>query len=230
MFYLAPHPTLDRPRRGSPRMFTIDWVENYFSRVRPWHVVAIWVPVALYLVTRALRDSSTSIAGVAGVFALGLLVWTFLEYMLHRYLFHFHPNPASEFQVDTSWLIHGIHHDYPWDGDRLVMPPTATLVIAAALWFPIRFIAGPHYNAALFAGIMAGYVTYDLLHYWVHHGAPQSRWGKWMRRYHLVHHFSTPNQRYGITTPFWDHVFGTYPRDKYAALDERKVNDLEAQA
>jgi hypothetical protein len=47
MFYLAPHPKLDRPLRGSPRMFTVDWVEKYFSRVRPWHVVTIWVPSPL---------------------------------------------------------------------------------------------------------------------------------------------------------------------------------------
>ncbi|HET9754431.1 MAG TPA: hypothetical protein VFP52_15775 [Myxococcales bacterium] len=53
MFYLAPHPKLDRPRRGSPVMFTIPWVDKYFSRVRPWHVVTIWGPFTLYMLWRA---------------------------------------------------------------------------------------------------------------------------------------------------------------------------------
>jgi sterol desaturase/sphingolipid hydroxylase (fatty acid hydroxylase superfamily) len=229
MFYLAPHPKLDRPRRGSPRMFTIDWVEKYFSRVKPTHVVAIWVPVAILCLVRGVRDPATTAAGMVGLFALGLASWTLLEYLLHRYLFHFEPNPQSEVQVDVSWLIHGIHHDFPWDGDRLVMPPTATAVIIAALWIPMRLAFGVHYNVVFFAGILVGYIVYDLLHYWCHHSAPKSRLGKWLRRYHMVHHFSTPHERYGITTPIWDHVFGTYPNDKYSAMDQR-ADELEAKA
>ena len=209
MFYLAPHPKLARPLRGSPRMFTIDWVETYFSRVKPWHVVAIWIPVALYCLVHALRDAATSVLVAGAIFAAGIFAWTLLEYGLHRYVFHFEPNPESEFQVESMWLIHGIHHDYPWDGDRLVMPPMATLFVSALLWFPIRWAFGPHYNFAFFGGLVLGYVAYDLTHYWLHHAVPKSKMGKWLRSYHLVHHFSTPHVRYGITTPLWDHVFGT---------------------
>jgi len=221
MFYLAPHPKLDRPRHGSPMMFTVPWIEKYFSRVRPWHVVAIWGPFTLYLLYRA--STFMGPLAILGWAAAGVLFWTLLEYLLHRWLFHFEPNPASEPQRDASFLIHGIHHDYPWDRDRLVMPPTVTAVIAVAVWFAFRWMGTAEY--AWFAGTVAGYIWYDLTHYYLHHAAPTTAAGKWLRKYHLVHHFQTPGRRYGITTPLWDFVFGTYPRDKYQGLpdDEARI-------
>ena len=79
------------------------------------------------------------------------------------------------------------------------------------------------------AGMVGGYVWYDLTHYYLHHAAPKTAFGKWLRRYHLVHHFQTPEVRYGITTPLWDHVFGTYPRDRYQGLPDDESR-LEAGA
>ena len=82
---------------------------------------------------------------------------------------------------------------------------------------------------AWFAGLVVGYVWYDLTHYYLHHAAPTTAAGKWLRRYHLVHHFQTPDRRYGITTPIWDWVFGTYPRDRYQGLPDDEAR-LEAGA
>jgi hypothetical protein len=223
MFYLAPHPKLDRPRRGSPVMFTIPWVDKYFSRVRPWHVVSIWGPFTLYLLWRASQHMS-GLPLVAWT-ALGVFAWTLLEYGLHRYIFHFKPNPDSELQKEASFLIHGIHHDYPWDRDRLVMPPTVTALIAAGVWFGFRWLGAAEH--AWMAGMVGGYIWYDLTHYYLHHAAPTTAFGKWLRRYHLVHHFQTPDIRYGITTPLWDMVFRTYPRDRYQGLPDEEAR-LEA--
>jgi len=219
MFYLAPHPKLVRPRRGSPLMFTVPWVEKYLSRVRPWHVIAIWVPVALYMLY--LGSSQTGPLAAAGCVAAGAFSWTFLEYLLHRWVFHFQPSTRSELQRDASFLIHGIHHDYPWDRDRLVMPPTVTAVIAIAVWVAFRWMGGLEY--AWFAGMVAGYVWYDLTHYYLHHAVPRTAFGKWLRKYHLVHHFQTPDVRYGITSPLWDFVFRTYPRDRYQGVSESEL-------
>jgi dihydroceramide fatty acyl 2-hydroxylase len=79
---------------------------------------------------------------------------------------------------------------------------------------------------SFFAGLVAGYVWYDLTHYYLHHAVPTSETGKWMRKYHLVHHFKTPQVRYGITTPLWDLIFGTYPKDKY----QEEAEEMEARA
>jgi sterol desaturase/sphingolipid hydroxylase (fatty acid hydroxylase superfamily) len=229
MFGLAPHPPLQRPSRGSPRMFKSDWVEKYFSRVKPWHVIVIWVPVSLVSLYLTFQKPGAAVGQTLGLFALGMFVWTLLEYVLHRFVFHFKPDPQSELQVDAMWLIHGVHHDYPSDPDRLVMPPFATLVVASLLWLPILWAFGPVYNTAFFGGLVLGYVGYDLTHFWLHHAVPTSEFGKWMRKYHMVHHFSTPLLRYGITTPLWDVVFRTYPKDRWAGLSDQKAAELEAE-
>ena len=98
-----------------------------------------------------------------------------------------------------------------------------TALIAIAVWFAF-FWLGPAEHAWM-AGMVGGYVWYDLTHYYLHHAAPKTAAGKWLRRYHLVHHFQTPEVRYGITTPLWDHVFRTYPHDKYQGLpdDESRI-------
>jgi len=223
MFYLVPHPKLDRPRRGSPRMFSIDWVEKYLSRVRPWHVIAIWGPVTAYLLVKGARDPGISIPALAGFFLLGILGWTLLEYLLHRFVFHFEPDPHKEWQRDASFLIHGIHHDYPYDLDRLVMPPTVAVILAVIVWFPVEAIFGPHLHRPFFAGLVAGYMIYDLTHYYLHNAVPRTAFGKWLRKYHLVHHFQTPEVRYGITSPLWDFVFRTYPRDRYQGASETEL-------
>jgi dihydroceramide fatty acyl 2-hydroxylase len=228
MFGLAPHPHLTRPQRGSPRMFKVDWIEKYFSRVKPSHVIAIWVPALAWCLWHQARLPGTSPERLLASVAAGVLAWTLMEYVLHRFLFHFKPDEKSEWQKDASFLIHGIHHDYPWDADRLVMPPTAAIVIGAVLWIPVHFIFGA-YAFSAFAGLIGGYVWYDLTHYYLHHAKPTTALGKWLRKYHMVHHFATPNVRYGITTPLWDHVFGTYPRDSYATAASESADTLEAR-
>jgi sterol desaturase/sphingolipid hydroxylase (fatty acid hydroxylase superfamily) len=103
------------------------------------------------------------------------------------------------------------------------MPPAVTALIALLLWFPLKAALGPHLHYPFFAGLVAGYVWYDLTHYYLHHAVPKTAVGKWMRKYHLVHHFQTPGVRYGITSPLWDHVFGTYPRDRYQRASETEI-------
>jgi len=222
MFYLAPHPKLDRPQRGSPRMFTIDWVEKYFSRVKAWHVVVIWVPLCLWFLARGFRVREANPTLVTVFFLGGVVIWTLVEYGLHRFCFHFKPREDSEMQKEVAFLIHGIHHDYPWDADRLVMPPTVAVLIAALLWWPMKLSFGTYFFP-VFSGVIAGYVWYDLTHYYLHHGKPTTRLGKWLRKYHMVHHFATPHVRYGITTPLWDLLFGTYPHDQYNGAEDEPV-------
>ena len=107
MFYLVPHPKLDRPRRGSPRMFTIDWVEKYLSRVRPWHVLLIWGPVISWLLVKGAQDPAVSAIGLAGLFLLGILGWTLmyttaLSAGLSRY------QKAYPYVIYASGLILGV--------------------------------------------------------------------------------------------------------------------------
>lgn len=215
MLWLVPRPDgHPAPKRGTTRMFRVDWIERYLSRVSPVHVVAVWVPIAAVFLWRAFRDPALGAVRAALWVLGGLAFWTLLEYVLHRWIFHFEPDQASESQKDISFLIHGVHHDYPHDPDRLVMAPVVAVVLAVLVGAPLRLALGAHAFPGFFAGLLAGYLWYDLTHYAVHHLKPRTALGEAQRRHHYLHHFKTPHQRYGVTTPLWDLVFGTMPRDE----------------
>ena len=114
MFWLVPRPQGHHsPQNVSPRMFRVEWIERHLSRVKPWHVLVVWVPVVAYLVYRGLQVPDVSGVAFAGSLLGGLAFWTLLEYVLHRWAFHFTPSPNSQFAQDVHFLIHGVHHDWP---------------------------------------------------------------------------------------------------------------------
>ncbi len=105
--------------------------------------------------------------------------------------------------------MHGVHHDYPWDTSRLVMPPAVSITLGVLFFFPFRAALGPVAFYPAFAGLVFGYVLYDTVHWYVHARAPRGRVAKWLRREHLVHHFKASGSRFGVSCPWWDHVFRT---------------------
>lgn len=215
MFWLVPRPQGHHaPQNGSPRMFRVDWIEKYLSRVRPSHVLVVWVPVVAYLLYRGWQVPDMSRGTFAGALLGGLASWTLLEYVLHRWVFHFTPSPNSQFAQDVHFLIHGVHHDWPHDADRLVMPPIMSVLLAVVLGYPIFLVLGPRVFDPFFAGLVIGYIWYDMTHYAVHHVKPRTEAGAKLRKHHYLHHFKTPEARYGVSTPLWDIVFGTLPREE----------------
>jgi len=222
MFWLEPRtPGPHAPQNGSPRMFRVDWIEKNLSRVKPWHVLVVWVPASLYWMGRGLLDPGLSTGAFAAALALGLASWTLLEYVLHRWVFHFTPSEKSELARDVHFLIHGVHHDWPHDPDRLVMPPVLSIVLAVVLGVPLHLALGPHLFRPFFAGLVVGYLWYDMTHYVVHHVKPRTELGARLRRHHYLHHFKSPEARFGVSTPLWDYVFGTMPREEKAPAAAR---------
>ena len=84
-----------------------------------------------------------------------------------------------------------------------------SLPIALTLYFAFSFVFGRFING-IGSGVAIGYMLYDLTHYLVHRGRVKSRVVKFLRAYHMQHHYSTPERRYGVSSPFWDHVFRTH--------------------
>jgi sterol desaturase/sphingolipid hydroxylase (fatty acid hydroxylase superfamily) len=107
------------------------------------------------------------------------------------------------------FFVHGVHHDWPWDRSRLVMPPSISISLAVITFFVFRAVWGAAGMWAPFAGFVLGYVLYDSLHWYVHAGKPRGALGKLLRREHLVHHFKASGSRFGVSCPWWDHVFRT---------------------
>ena len=100
-----------------------------------------------------------------------------------------------------------MHHAYPRDPHRLVLPLVVSAPIGAAL-FAVAILAGPP-AFPLLAGFALGYLSYDLIHYRIHAYEADSGVFKWLRRYHFQHHFSAPDRQFGVSSPFWDYVFRT---------------------
>jgi sterol desaturase/sphingolipid hydroxylase (fatty acid hydroxylase superfamily) len=140
-----------------------------------------------------------------GLFGAGLFVWTLTEYWLHRELFHWVPK--------TSWgprfhfILHGVHHEWVNDRYRLVMPPAASLALGVLFFLLWYVVLGPVWVYPFFAGKMAGYLSYDMIHYYVHHGKPTSKYMKQLRAHHKNHHHNKEGRKFGVSSPIWDYVF-----------------------
>jgi sterol desaturase/sphingolipid hydroxylase (fatty acid hydroxylase superfamily) len=195
--------------RASPPMFD-SRVLDALSRVHPTVPVFIFLPAIALMAAWGL--SSVSVPGTVGLVAAGYALWTLFEYWLHRLVFHF--EPADGLGARLHWIIHGVHHDHPNDPMRLVMPPAVSIPLGAAVFGVLYLIFGSHYAPAIGAGFFAGYLAYDLTHYYLHHFRPRGRLGRMLRERHMRHHFQDDTRGFGISAPYWDEVFRTSPRVK----------------
>lgn len=197
---------------ASPDLFDNRFL-NFFSRVHPAIPALIYIPIIGVMIWLAV-DRGLGVIGVVGLFVAGLVIWTFAEYWLHRTLFHWVPKIKGGEKF--NFIVHGVHHDHPNDPLRLVMPPAASLPLAALFYLAFILIFGKPSGFAVFAGFLLGYLIYDYTHYYVHHFAPKGKTAKQLREHHMRHHFQDHHYGYGVSTTLWDHVFRTVPRSRKA--------------
>ena len=155
------------------------------------------------------RDGSFSITQNLLLVALGVLSWTSIEYGLHRFVFHY--RARSAFGRKLLYAAHLSHHENPRATSRLVSNLLVSLPIATAYLLLAR-VATSSWHAAtfLFCGLTAGYLCYEWLHFQAHHRRPRSRLFRYLRTYHLLHHHQTPELRFGVTSPLFDLLLGTF--------------------
>jgi len=191
------------------RMFESDFME-FFTKVH-WTVpLYIFIPIIGYLIYRGFSFGMPTIE-LAGYFVFGLCIWTITEYTLHRFLFHFHPK--GEKMKEFFWTFHGVHHDYPQDSKRLVMPPSVSLPLATLFGYLFFLIFGLVNVNPFFAGFLLGYLFYDITHYAIHHFNFKGSIFKKLKDHHSIHHYKYENLGFGVSSSIWDKVFGTtYPK------------------
>jgi len=180
-----------------------------FSRTH-WSVVPIlYVPAVSLCVIYGLAHHGLSVAMSAALFATGVLLWTLSEYVLHRWFFHW--VPPGRWGERMHFLVHGVHHRWPRDRYRLVMPPAVSIALFWGFLGLFILAVGPR-AWPLHAGFTAGYVFYDVMHYAIHHLPPRWGWHKALRQHHLAHHAPRlqHERKFGVSNTIWDHVFGTY--------------------
>jgi len=198
----------------------------------PWWIVpTLWLPCVAYGTVLAGRHLSLPV--LSAYWIVGLCIWTLVEYTLHRCLFHLDDQlPDNRVALTLHFLLHGIHHYLPMDRLRLVMPPTLFLALATPFWYLAHAVFFHDWNAAVavFCGGIFGYICYDMTHYFLHHkkyvSLPFSHrihqetadannvfslpsYYRELKKYHLQHHFMDYENGFGVTSRFWDRVFGT---------------------
>jgi sterol desaturase/sphingolipid hydroxylase (fatty acid hydroxylase superfamily) len=132
-----------------------------------------------------------------------------IEYALHRFVFHY--RARSLLGKKLLYAAHLSHHENPRATSRLFSGLVISLPIATAYLLLAWFATGSVRAAAyLFTGLVAGYCCYEWLHFQAHHRRPRLRLFRYLRRYHLLHHHQTPEQRFGVTSPLFDVLLGTF--------------------
>lgn len=188
------------------RMFESDFME-FFSRVHFSVPIFIYGPVILVMLYLSVFRYHISTLNILVLFIGGVFVWTLAEYVLHRYVFHF--KATSEFGKKIHFMFHGVHHDYPSDSRRLVMPPSVSIPLALLFFFFFRLVIGEYLMLPFFGGFILGYLFYDISHYAIHHINMHSKFWLAIKNHHMLHHYQDEYKGYGVSSPFWDVVFGT---------------------
>jgi hypothetical protein len=196
------------------RLFKSDFLE-FFTHIHPLVIVLLWAPVMVYFLVKGILDlDSGSFGHIPLGFLAGIFLWTFAEYMLHRFVFHY---PAkTERAKRITFLYHGIHHAQPMVKTRLVMPPIVSIPLAFLFYglyhvILVEFLSIPQWLPPIFSGFLLGYLFYDTMHYSTHHIPMPWSWYKYIKFNHMAHHFKTPEKRFGVSSGFWDIVFRTKP-------------------
>ena len=195
----------------SSRMFRNGFMES-LSKVHYSVPLFIYIPVIFFFIYRSFAIANNKIGWFFVYLAAGLFIWTITEYLLHRYIFHF--VPKSKWGLRLHFIFHGVHHDYPRDAKRLVMPPSASIPLALLFYFLFLWLLPANMMNAFFAGFLVGYLVYDMTHYAIHHANFKSPIMKAIKQHHMLHHYSDSSKGYGVSSSLWDILFQSGFKEK----------------
>lgn len=147
------------------------------------------------------------------LFLVGAFFFTLVEYLVHRYFYHMATDSPRKSRI--QYVFHGVHHDHPRDKKRLALPPLMSVLVAAIFVGIFRLVMG-NAGFAFGGGFMTGYATYLLAHYAIHVYSPPKNFLGVIWKHHNLHHFVGDTGAFGVSSPFWDHIFGTMPEDPRA--------------
>ena len=214
----------------SVRMFRSSLLEP-FTHVHHTVPLILYIPVVAYVLYLTYQQGM-GIGRAVLLFAAGLVIWSITEYVVHRFGFHvsrdaevklqdtidnLDPDQSAlraigNFEQLRYFLAHGVHHTHPNDSKRLVMPPAVSIPLAILFYWLFKLAFGAVDMLPAFAGMVPGYLAYDMTHYAVHHVRPRTKVGRYLKKYHFRHHYMDPRKNYGVSSPLWDVVWGTMNR------------------
>ena len=200
---------LDRPDNfGSATLFSNPVLER-ISRTHISIPISLFLAIASVSLYYGLVATSIPIGLGLGFFLFGTLTFTFVEYMMHKYFFHMEPDTPLKDKLQYN--VHGVHHDYPKDKDRLAMPPFVSAAYAAILYLLFSLLMGD-FALYFLPGFLLGYAGYLGVHYVVHVYNQPKNFLKVLWVNHAIHHYKDPDAAFGVSSPLWDYFFGTLPK------------------
>jgi sterol desaturase/sphingolipid hydroxylase (fatty acid hydroxylase superfamily) len=208
--------------KGQARLFKSQYLE-YLTKTHPLVIWGIYTPMIVIMLYYSANSLYFSASRIFLTFLAGMFTWTFFEYILHRFVFHLVPDTEKGKKI--SYVIHGNHHHYPRDRQRLFMPPVPSLMIAS-VFFSIMFLGMGERVYSFFPGFMLGYLMYGTMHFAIHAWNPPFKWMKALWRNHHLHHYKNEHQGFGVSTTLWDRLFGTMFDLKKEKEDKEKVREL----
>lgn len=137
-------------------------------------------------------------------FIVGAVAWTFSEYAMHRFNGH---GLKGRTAFSREHLRHHAERNYFTRHRTKVLMATPPVLVLLTI---TGWLVGPALGASFTFGFLAAYVGYEWVHYSLHVRGPTTAYGRMVRRHHFAHHWSCPKYNHGVTSPFWDLVFGTY--------------------
>lgn len=208
--------------KGQAQLFKNRYLEM-LTKTHPLVIWGMYLPVFAGLPFYAAAKLGFSGWRITLTFATGIFFWTFFEYIMHRYIFHW--TAESERAQKFIYVLHGNHHHFPRDKERLFMPPVPSLILASVI-FLLMYLAMGNNVFMFFPGFILGYLMYGTAHYAIHAWNPPFKWMKPLWRNHHLHHYKDEHHGFGVSTTIWDRVFGTMFDLKKEKEDKEKVKEL----
>lgn len=208
--------------KGQAQLFDHPALEM-LTKAHPLVIWGMYLPIITWLPYYASNEYFFSLSRVAILFLFGMFFWTFFEYTMHRWVFHWiAESPRAQKIV---YVMHGNHHHFPRDKERLFMPPLPSLILSSIIFGMMYIFMGAN-SFVFFPGFMLGYLLYGTTHYAIHAWNPPVKWMKPLWRNHHLHHYKDEQRGFGVSTTIWDRVFGTMFDLRKEKEDKDKVNEL----
>lgn len=208
--------------KGQAQLFKNNYLE-YLTKTHPLVIWGMYLPVLILLPYYSFNSLSFDWIKVVLVFLGGMFFWSLFEYLMHRFVFHY--VAESDRGKKINYILHGNHHEYPRDKERLFMPAVPSLIISSLLFLLMYLVLGKNVFP-FFPGFMFGYLIYGSMHYAIHAWNPPFKWMKGLWRNHHLHHYKQQQKGFGVSSTLWDHVFGTMFDLKNIKDDKEKVQEL----
>lgn len=201
-------PTYTKPKNNGTKQLFQNPILEKLTRTHIAVPISLFIGISVGLIYYGTVLTNLAAWQLVALFFVGLFVFSFVEYTVHRHVFHMEPDTPRKAKL--QYTMHGVHHEYPKDKDRLAMPPLLSLTISSVLGVLFYWLMGDHMFGFL-PGFLTGYAAYLFVHYAVHAFAPPKNFLKVLWINHGIHHYKDHDKAFGVSSPLWDWVFRTLP-------------------